>query len=393
MRFPLATLWFFYMAAAGCFYPYYGLYLRQTLGLSASQVGLVIAVMPFTGLIAQPLWGRLADHSGSRQRTLALAMVGVAAGCGVLMASTSFAALLLATSFFALSATAAIPMCTAVTLAGLPNGIFGFGPVRMWGTIGYGVAVLCFPWVAALLASTEEGKLFWLLPATAACALLAAARVATLPPAPGLAIRSGSGDFGRLLRHPPIRRLVLFAFLSHLCMQGPIQLLPVLLDGLGGGVEAVRTSWLYMLALEIPLVGFASTAWRRLGPRGLLLFGLTCEGARWVATALAGDLATVEVLQLLHGCSTMGVLIGVPLYIDAAVPARLRSTGQTLVSGCGFGIGAIVSTATSGWLYDHVAPTAPYLAGGVGALLLSAGLFALLPVPYRPHEPPMADAP
>lgn len=386
MRFPLALLWFVYMAAAGAFYPYYGLYLRQGLSFSAAQVGLVIAVMPLIGLFSQPTWGYLADLSGSRRRTLAGAMVGVALGCGLLASAQNFPTVLLATALFAASATAVIPMTTALTMGALPNGAQGFGPVRMWGTLGYGAMVLGLPILTTRLAGQEQDRLWVIFPATGLLALLAAFCVSQIADAPGLRQRAAAGDLRRLLRHPPLRRLLVTAFLSHLCMQGPINLFPLLLAERGGTVEDLRSAWLWMLALEVPLVGFASTALRRLGPRGLLVFGLSCEALRWSAVAWIDDLETLKLLQILHGCSAMGVLLGIPLYIDQAVPERLRATGQTLISACGLGIGSMASIAGGGWLYDHWASRAPFAGGGLVALALAASLFLLLPAPYKPAD-------
>ncbi|MEE9185938.1 MAG: MFS transporter, partial [Candidatus Binatia bacterium] len=66
--FPLALFWFIYMGALGIFFPYYSLYLRENAGLSGSQVGLVLAIIPLVGIVAQPFWGQVADRTGERSR-------------------------------------------------------------------------------------------------------------------------------------------------------------------------------------------------------------------------------------------------------------------------------------------------------------------------------------
>ncbi len=183
-----------------------------------------------------------------------------------------------------------------------------------------------------------------------------------------------------------MRRLVLFAFGSNLAMQGPINLYPVLLASRGGGVEELRFSWILMLSLEIPLVAFAGATLQKLGPRGLLTMGLIGEGLRWTATAAMPSLAGTIGLQVFHGLSAMGVLIGIPLYLELSVPAKLRSTGQTLIAALGLGIGWVASSTLGGFLYDQVGSYAPFLAGGLLALSLAAGLWVFLPAPYRPAE-------
>ena len=51
---PLALFWFFYFAGQGIFFPYYPLYLRENAGLSGTQVGIVLAMLPLMGIFAQP---------------------------------------------------------------------------------------------------------------------------------------------------------------------------------------------------------------------------------------------------------------------------------------------------------------------------------------------------
>jgi MFS family permease len=92
-------------------------------------------------------------------------------------------------------------------------------------------------------------------------------------------------------------------------------------------------------------------------------------------------------LQALHGVVVAGLVIGAPLYVEAAVPERLRSTGQGLLAMVGVSLGGIVSNIGCGWLLEHYGPDAPYAISGLAALALGALLPILLPRPSRPTEP------
>lgn len=387
MALRLGSLWFVLMAAFGCYYPYYSLYLTQVLGLSATQVGTVIAMQPLAGIFAQPLWGHLADRTGSRRKALALAIAGFALGAYGISQATTYPQVLLATAAFATCSTSLLSMSTAVSLAALPSGTHGFGRVRMFGTLGYLAAVVAFPWLAIHLAGhAGPERLYFIFALTALLAVPAVFLVLRLPPVPSLGLRASPGDLRQLLGHRPLRRIVVFAFFSNLVMQGPINLFPVLLSERGGGVEDLRLAWILMLLLEIPLVAFAGATLQKLGPRGLLAMGILGEGVRWTATAFVPSLAGTIGLQVLHGLSAMGVLIGVPLYLELCVPARLRSTGQTLVAAVGLGLGSVASSALGGFLFDRIGSFAPFLACGLVALALAAALYVFLPPPSRPAD-------
>jgi PPP family 3-phenylpropionic acid transporter len=285
-----------------------------------------------------------------------------------------------------------LSMSTAVTLASVADlGPGAFGQVRMFGTLGFLATVITFPlflkhsteFSLATLQWTGLGQMF---PVTALLTLLAAIMALALSRSPALAVRSQKGDFKRLLRHPPAMRLLFFVLAAHMCIQGPINLFPLYVTDRGGDVGSIGTMWIFMLLLEIPLIGFSGRTLRRLGPRGLLTMGLVAEGIRWTTCALTTDLQIIRGVMLLHGVGVAGILVGAPLYLERAVPARLRSTGQALIASAGFGAGAIVSVSVGGWLFDHSGASVPYGLAGAGALILGFLVFRFLPEPYLPTE-------
>jgi PPP family 3-phenylpropionic acid transporter len=74
----ISSVWFFALGGLGLFFPFYSLYLSENLGLSGAEIGWVLACLPLVGILAQPVFGRLADRTGSRARLL----VGLALGAG-----------------------------------------------------------------------------------------------------------------------------------------------------------------------------------------------------------------------------------------------------------------------------------------------------------------------
>lgn len=388
----LSLFWFTYMVGLGTFFPFFSLYLRQRLGMSGTQVGLVTAMIPLVGLLVQPLWGYLADRTGSRRRILVVVSAGVGVANLALGYFHGFTGVLLGTALLALFSTVVISMATAVSLgATADQGPHAFGIVRMWGTLGFLAAVVCFPRVLESFPGIALGSGPWhglglMFPIIAVFSLVAAAVAATLPASRALELRSRPGDTRQLLRHPPVVRLLLFVFAIHCCVQGPIYLFPLYITERGGDVSSLGNMWIFMLLLEIPLIGFLGSALRRVGPRGLLLLGIGAEAIRWGTCAFTDNLSVITAVQLLHGVGVAGIILGAPLYLEQAVPERQRSTGQAMVSAAGFGAGSIFSNTLGGLAFDHLGPEAPYFLSSVGTTLLALLLLRGLPRPYRPEE-------
>lgn len=402
-RIGVAVVWFFGLGGLGVFLPYYSLYLHENAGLTGTQVGRVLAMLPLAGIFAQPFWGQVSDLTGSRTRVLGIVALGTSLLYLPVGIAGSFAALLVATACLAFFSNALIPNGVAVTLAiARDAGPNAFGLLRVWGTVGFLCAVVSFPWVldavqsARGLASAPGGPSepgLELLFCVASGSVLVAALVAFgLPRHGAVALRAESGDWRRLVRHGPYLRLLVFTLLTYACLQGPMAIFPVFVRAQGGTLDSVSHMWILMLSLEIPLVAASGATLTRLGPRGLLAMGVIAGGLRWTICGFAPDLRWVYAAQLLHGVVVAGFVIGAPLYVDASVPERLRSSGQHGLAMFGIGIGAITSNLAAGWLLEHVGPEAPYRLGGVLGLALGCLVPFALPPPRRP-EPPDAVTP
>lgn len=394
----LAVFWFLYLAGLGVIFPFQSLYFHENAGLAGTQLGLVVAMRPLMGMLSQGFWGQVSDRSGARGRVLVVLALGSALGYALLPLASGFVPVLVAVCFASFFATSVIPMTTAVSMAALGDEApHRFGPVRAWGTVGFLVTVLLVP----LLLGGLQGRLGWEVEAGgpsepglgiiffgSALLCLASALLATrLPRAGAFGLRSRRGDVARLLRHRPYRRAILVAFVGFLLLQAPIQFFPLFVRARGGSLDTVSAMWIPMLLVEIPLVFLTGAIVARIGARGLIALGVLADGVRWTLCAFLEDFRLIGALQLLHGVSIAGIVVGIQLYVESVVPARLRSSGQGLVTMVGVSLGGVLSGIVGGALFEGFGIEALYLAGGLGALALGAASGWLLPAPHRQELP------
>jgi PPP family 3-phenylpropionic acid transporter len=356
-----------------------------------------MAMIPLMGIVAQPFWGQVADRTGSRARVLALLGLCAALGHMLLFAADGFALVLLATALVAFFGTALIPSSVSVTLAltGEQPGAHAFGRLRMWGTVGFLVVVVGFP---PLLHAIQDrfaleagpgvsepglGLMFFV---TASFLIVGALAAFTIPGGGAMSLRASRGDWRQLLRHGPFLRFLAFALLAYLCLQGPMAMFALYVRAHGGSLDSVSQMWVLMLSLEIPLIFLSGASVERFGPRGLLAIGVIAGGIRWTVCGFVDDPFWVYAVQVLHGVVVAGLVIGGPLYVEAVVPQHLRSTGQGLLAMIGVSVGGIASNLASGWLLEHHGPNAPYVLGGVSALVLGCLIPVLIPPARRPDS-------
>jgi PPP family 3-phenylpropionic acid transporter len=403
----MSLVWFFCLGGMGVWFPYVSLYLHENAGLTGSQVGRVMALLPLVGIAAQPLWGQLADRTGSRTWVLAALALCAAASYALVGQARSLGAIAASVALLAVFSSALIPIAFSVTLAlARSPSAREVGLSRACGTLGFLLAVVAFPWLLhahqaahglarAAGGLVSEPGLGIMFPIAGAIAAVGGLFALALPRSGAVALHARRDAWRALLRHGPYLRLLAFGFVAFLCLQGPQVFFPVFVRSLGGSIDSVSHMWILMLALEIPLIAFSGASLERIGARGLLAIGVLAGGLRWAVCGLAPDLAWVWPVQILHGVVVAGLVIGGPLYVEQAVPTSLRSTGQALYAMMGVSLGGITSNLGAGWLLERVGPAAPYAVGGCGALLLGGLLPLLLPPPRRPEgaAEPFAGAP
>jgi MFS transporter, PPP family, 3-phenylpropionic acid transporter len=394
---PLTLFWFTYFGSLGIFFPYFALYLRENAGLTGTQLGIVLAIAPLVGMIAQPLWGQVADRTGARGRILAWLTLGTALGYLALGYVDGFWPIVMAMIVLAFIGTPVFPIMISVSLAILRDaGRHAFGRVRVWGTIGFFVLILVFPWLLENFQPTREGAsaavsltqpgLGLMFPVIAALVCLAGGIAFFLPKKGAVSLRAASGDWRELLGNRPFLIFLAFSLLAHFLMHGPMWLFPLFVRSRGGDMEMIRNMWILMLIVEIPLVLLTGSGLKRLGARGLLTVGVTAGGLRWLLCALTAEPTLLFAIQALHGVTVVGLNLGSPLYLDVVAPEKLRSTAQGILSMVGSGIAGTASNLAAGWLVDRGGIDLLYMICGAGALALGILSVWILPQPARKGE-------
>jgi MFS transporter, PPP family, 3-phenylpropionic acid transporter len=399
---PLTLFWFAFMGSLGVFFPYFSLYLRENAGLSGSQIGWVLAMPPLMGMFAQPFWGQVADRTGARSRILVWLSLISSIGYFALGLGDGFVAILVATATLALFSTAIIPITTSVTLAILREvGLHAFGYVRAWGTVGYFIVVVTFPWIVEQYQTAQD--YYWsgasvspalrvMFPVTAALVFFSAVVAIFLPRAGAVAVRASRGDWRELLHNHAYLRLLVFSFAANLLLFGPMWLFPIFVHSRGGDIATIRGMWIVMLIFEIPLVLATGSGLKRFGSRGLLAAGVLAGGLRWLLCAAVSDSFWLYAVQALHGVTVVGLNLGSPLYLDQVTPDKLRSTAQAVLSMVSAGVAGMISNIGAGWVMQHGGIDLIYWLSGIGCVVLASLVGALLPATAVPRNSASAAA-
>lgn len=356
----LSAFYLFYFASLGALIPYWSLYLKG-LGFTAIEIGKLIAILMATKLIAPNVWGWIADNIGHRMAIIRLAsLLSVIAFAGVFVGQ-GFWWLALVMAVFSFFWNASLPQFEATTLSHLGDSTHRYSTVRLWGSIGFILAVVG---VGELLGARGTDSL---LPVLMLLFLAIWLSSLVVPEGTADSLHLQHGSLRQVLARKEVFALLLVCLLMQ-ASHGPYYtFFTIYMEDHGYSRGLIGQLWALGVIAEIGVFLVMHRWLPRFGPRKLLLASLVLTTVRWILIAMfPNHLTLILFAQVLHAAS-FGVYHAVAIHlIHAFFTGRLAGRGQALYSSLSFGAGGALGSLASGYLWSSTGPQSTYLmAAGV----------------------------
>jgi len=366
----LAGFYFFYFAHIGAFAPFFAVYL-DSVGLSAAEIGTVMALPLVTRALAPYLWGWLADAAGRRLGLVrATLLVGLACWLG-LFASTSFlwiCMVVLAAGFFL---TAALPVVEAATLTHLGEHTGRYGAIRLWGSIGYIVAVVGAGYALDLF---PVRTLLWIV----TVALAGTLAFAWLVPDATQAAHAAEDrqPITQVLKQPAVMALITACSLMAVA-HGPYYTF-YSIHLVDHGYSKGLTGWLWALGVicEIAIFLWLPRFYAAFTLRGILIASFALAAVRFLLIGWgAGSLVVLALAQTLHAASFGSFHAAAIGVVHQLFRGRHQARGQAIYGSLTFGVGGTLGSLASGALWERAGAELTFSAAAACAL---AGMLLII---------------
>jgi PPP family 3-phenylpropionic acid transporter len=369
VRVRLGAYYFAYFAYIGVLTPYFSLWLAAQ-GHGAREIALVLAMPQVARVFAPALWGWIADRTGRSRGIVVFSAFVVLAGFVVLQAAQGVAQVAGVMLLASVLSAGASPLVEAAALAATRARPGSYGPVRLWGSVGFILAALA---TGAWLDRHEPATILDILTGLAALVCIAALGVPRRAPHPAAAehVRLGAVFW---------RADVLSLFAACMCMtvaHGALYaFLSIHLEAAGYAKTAIGALWMVGSAAEIAVFVFLPQIMRRHSLRALLLASFACAALRFLLIGWAVEVLPLLLFALLLHAGTFGLFHGASLAaVHRLFPGRLEARGQALYTSLTYGVGGAAGTLIAGWTWQSFGPeisfTASAIAGAVGAALIA----------------------
>jgi MFS transporter, PPP family, 3-phenylpropionic acid transporter len=380
----LGVLYGAYFGFVGIIGPYLPLYF-QWRGLTAFEVGVLIALGQAMRVIGPNLWGYLADHAPRRTPILRATAVALLLTFGLLALPGGFAFVFGAMLLVNLFQTAQMPIAEALASAsmrGRADAATRYGRLRAWGSTAFVVVVLT---AGPLLDRFGIGTALWLGLGLAFVLVLASWQVPDRKPVEHPHERV---SVSRRLREPRVLWFLLSAALMVFAHGALYAYLSIYLAELGYSKTAIGVFWVLSVLLEIVFFMTQGRWFRRFGVYSLLVASFFVAVVRFL---LIAELATVwwvlAFAQILHAVTFAVHHSASVLTIQRWFPGQAAARGQAAYISAAYGIGGTGGSLMAAYLWTLAGPRWAFGAGSVAALL---GAWAIRQA--RRHDPELAAA-
>lgn len=381
----LSSFYFFYFALLGAWLPFWPLYLRE-LGYDATAIGLLAGALAATKIVSPHLWGWLADRTGARLRIIRLGTCAAALIFAGIFIRHDFTWLLLIVIGYSFFWNAVHAQFEVITVAHLHEWPQRYGLVRVWGSIGFIVAVTVLGFVFDRVALS-------VLP-TILLAVLMAIWLSTLTitessnAQPGL--KQIHGSLWSIARQPMVLAFLAVNFLLQLSHGPYYTFFSVYLESHQYTKSQTGLLWSLGVIAEVLMFLSMHRVFAVISVRTIVLISLALTMLRWILIALFVDMLPILFFaQCLHAASFATLHAASIDIVRRMFAGGHEGQGMALYSGICFGGGATLGAVLSGFFWNagaivgigFTAATNTFLCAALAALLafIIASVWLYLP--------------
>ncbi len=371
----LMTLIFASFACTGSFMAVF----YRTCGFSSAEMGVLFSSSACIGMLAQPVWGYLADRFFGKKSILFL-LLPLAAGTALILSrGRSFPTVLLLVAAHGFFLSGISPLMDAILLdtVELSAGGSGRKPVsyaflRSFATAGYAFASLGIGFLVERFGISVifYGLAFLLLAGTP---FLAGVR---LPRREDVRMPEGKVPPGRILMHPAVLLFLAGVFLVNIAMMGGANYMNELLVAVGGNVTHLGMIWFVTCVVEYGTFFLVNGLIRKFGVLPVYLTGILLFSLKFVVLSMSRSVLPILVAQGVEGIAFTLFIVSGMEFLNRNMKPDERATVIGIYGAVG-GFGALTAGLAGGLLLGVMSPFGLY---GVfaGLCVAAAGISLLL---------------
>lgn len=339
----LEGVYLLFYAAFACYYPFLIIFYEK-MRMSYTEIGIAFAISSIAGVIIQPIWGYITDKYLNKRLSIIITM---------LLSAVIILAFILAKDFYWIILVLFVFIIFHSPISSITDAYcyeiideyksIDYGKTRLMGSLGYAVSALIMGEVIKNLGSSAIffGYCIFI---SIASAIIISFKFKGKQTSNEIKLK----EVGKILSD---RRFILFSIaivLINIAFGANSSYLAVLISKTGGDVSKLGLMWFVIAISELPIFFFSNKLFKKFGIINLLSISIVIYILRFFLDSVSNNFNMVIIIQLLQGVTYPFYLMAALQYVNKIVPKNLQTTGITLYSAIGGGIGGFTGNLLGG---------------------------------------------
>lgn len=383
--FPITYLLMYiaYYSGQAVYNTYLNLYLTE-IGMSATQIGIMISVSTVGVLLSQLFWGRVSDRSGKKLRVLQALYALAAVFALMFYINRNYLFVFVLQTLFGMMFVPIVPLSDDMTLEKLRSTRWDFGQIRAGGTLGYSLTSL----ISGLCLKNHYSGIFWWIAGSLFLCFLCIMRLIVVAKerdsyaeegisrspksAVGEMVSRASGEkkseLSVFLRDKVLVVLIVFSLIHSLGNSFFYSYYPIYFVEIGGNSQWVGIMIFACAMSELPFFMNMGRIVKRIGMDKALLAAGILTGLRWLLLSQIHAPYLAVLCNMLQGFSFTAVTWCLLNYINENIPYEFRARIQVLNNVISMIFSKFIFGYLGGALFDSVGTPVVFI--GAGCLLV-----------------------
>lgn len=345
----LCLFYLFVYGALACYYPFLTVYFKDR-GLSYTEIGIAFALNSLVGVAAQPVWGYITDKYLNKRKTLILLMLSCSVIVLTFILAKSFISIILSICLIISFQSAVGSVADAYTYDIVENNKkIQYGRIRLMGSFGYAVAALV---MGIIIKNTNISSTFYVYIVLMLISVIVIKSIHYTDK-----VKSNKIEGKELLDLLKFRKFLVFiisVLVFNMAQGANGSYLPILIEKTGGDVSKIGFMWFTVAICELPVLYFGNKFLRKYGAVNLYIFSAAAYAARFFLDSFCTNYKYAVALQVLQAVTYTFFLISALQYVNEMVPSKMKTSGITLYSAVGCGLGGFIGNMGGGMLLEKI---------------------------------------
>lgn len=367
----LRAAFLFGFASLSSWMPMFNLWLESN-GLSGIQIGVIASLPWILMLVIQPFWGMLADKYG-KLRCLKISLIG-ALLLFILFPFVKSGVVVIACMTIALSLfnTPVLPFLDSIALDQVESKhINSYSTIRFWGAIGYALGASFTGWLISLIgvqAAFFSSAGFLLLCYLSALKIINVKLEAS-------AIDVEFKYLGKIISNKILLIFLLIIVIVSISQSAITFFLALYMKQIGASSETTGMAIGMEGISELPFYFIAAWLLQRMAPGKVVFMAIIATSVRLFLYSINSNPDLVIFIEAMNGMTWTLLWVSSVEFVNNLVPAKYRTTGQSMLWAAYFGAGAVSGNILSGWMYQLMPMNQVYATHGLIILVTATVAF------------------